>query len=180
MQPDYSTYSLEELHQALARINADEYPDRAKDIKDHIERISNGDTPSDHAQPEPTPLHIPDQYQEFSEGWQRIFSLIDKAGGVKKPHLKELTVLERIKSSVSLWAYLFGPLYYLFLGMWKKAITYTVIIVALILLIPVIADVIFSSPNFDVSKITFGIFWMILAKTDYYKLKVLKQDKWIG
>uniref|UniRef100_UPI003F4FEBAF DUF2628 domain-containing protein n=1 Tax=Caballeronia sp. LjRoot34 TaxID=3342325 RepID=UPI003F4FEBAF len=45
------------------------------------------------------------------------------------PQARQLSGKERRTIRSNIWAFLFGPFYYLFLGMWKKAITLTVLFV---------------------------------------------------
>jgi len=70
-----------------------------------------------------------------SESWKRKFRLIEKAGGPSLPHLRSLTLWERIVAQVNFLAVLFGPVYYLIKGMWRMAVLYLVVaLVAVVLL----------------------------------------------
>ncbi len=66
----------------------------------------------------------------LSEKWLRRFAVIDKAGRERVrwwrwPEAKQLTAKEKRLITLNLWAFVFGPFYYLYLGMWRKAITLT-------------------------------------------------------
>ncbi len=58
-----------------------------------------------------------------SEKWKDRFKAIAHAGGVKFPNLKDLPKNERRKAfSFNVLAFLFGPVYYIAKGMWKKGL----------------------------------------------------------
>jgi len=69
--------------------------------------------------------------QDISESWKRKFQLIDKAGGPGMPNIRSLTFGERMSVSFNVLAFLFGPFYFLMKGLWRQAIGYTVIALAL-------------------------------------------------
>lgn len=60
------------------------------------------------------------QTEDISKSWREKFSLIGKAGGAKLPKIRSLTFTETSKISFNVWDWLFGPLYYLRKGMWKR------------------------------------------------------------
>ena len=113
-------------------------------------------------------------YQGVSATWKETFQLIDRAGGVKLPKLRELSSSDRRRIQFNWLAFLFGPFYYLTKGMWRKAITYSAIIFALIFAL--LALGLKSSAGFGVA---FGIIWAMLANISYYKIKVLGQNPWL-
>ncbi len=116
---------------------------------------------------------------ELPEKWIKVFSLIDKAGGVKMPNIKDLTPSERIKARLNFWAFFFGPIYYLIKNMWKKAITYFGLIILFIVAFDYIAITYFHKDDINIPGVAVGIIWAMLANVDYYKVKVLGEDKWI-
>ncbi|GHE27697.1 DUF2628 domain-containing protein [Vulcaniibacterium thermophilum] len=65
-----------------------------------------------------------------SERWKRRFRLIAKAGGPRLPNLGALTFGERMAVMFSVLGLLFGPLYLLCKGLWRPALAYSLIIVA--------------------------------------------------
>jgi Protein of unknown function (DUF2628) len=129
----------------------------------------------DHDTPSTNTIYDP----ELPEKWHLVFSLIDKAGGIKMPDFKELTPSERIKARMNFWALFFGPIYYLIKGMWKKTVVYMVLMVLFLLLLHYLAFVFFQIEDLDVPGVAMGIVWAALANVDYYKIKVLKQNTWI-
>ncbi|NOS73962.1 MAG: DUF2628 domain-containing protein [Methyloglobulus sp.] len=113
------------------------------------------------------------------DNWEEIFHLIEKAGGIKLPGFKGLTSQERKKVRINWLAFIFGPIYYLSKGMWKKTITYGLLMSLFILLIKYIALHYFGKNDIRLSGVAFGAIWGVLANIDYYKIKVLGEDKWI-
>ncbi len=56
----------------------------------------------------------------LSGKWQRIFGIIDRAGGPGLPLSRCLKARERRIASFNMWALVFGMFYYFAKGMWKK------------------------------------------------------------
>ncbi|MCQ2739724.1 MAG: DUF2628 domain-containing protein [bacterium] len=67
-------------------------------------------------------------------------------------------------------AYIFSTFYYLFKGMWLKAIVYTLIA---IFMYEIITHLIPALTN---CTIAYSVIFAILAPYDYYRLKVLKKQ----
>jgi hypothetical protein len=72
-----------------------------------------------------TPSNTP-----LSATWEKVFALIDKAGGFALPNVNTLSSAERNTIRLNILAFLFGPLYFLFKGMWKRGIMIFVALVA--------------------------------------------------
>ena len=66
-------------------------------------------------------------------------------------------------------SYFFGAIYYLFKGLWIKAIVYSLIIILLGIIIIIFLNLDSTRP---IAKIG-GVFFALLAPIDYYRLKVL-------
>ncbi len=124
-------------------------------------------------------IQQPINAEEYPEKWREIFSLIERAGGPKLPNLKELNSSERFKVRMNWWAFFFGPIYYLIKGMWRKTITYIILMACVIYLVDFAAVHFFNKADFNLPGVGFGVIWAMLANPDYYKIKVLKQNKWI-
>ncbi|MCX5908006.1 MAG: GYF domain-containing protein, partial [Deltaproteobacteria bacterium] len=115
---------------------------------------------------------------KVSDSWKDIFTLIETAGGygfswrhlywLKNP--KALTWRERFRVGFSFWAGIFGPFYYLGKGMWAKALIYTAIIIALLTTLEILTGYAF--------RFTGSVPFVMLAKWDYYLLKVKKKPLW--
>jgi hypothetical protein len=59
-----------------------------------------------------------------SDSWKRRFKVMHKAGGPSLPRFRNLAPDERkALSPFNVLAFLFGPFYYAFKGMWRKGLT---------------------------------------------------------
>lgn len=81
-----------------------------------------------------------------------------------KESFKKLSFGERFKLGFNVWAYFFGPFYYLYLGMWRKAITLTFILV-----ITALMGSLFLPAGFAIS---FALLSTMLVGPSYYLHKV--------
>ncbi len=115
--------------------------------------------------------------KELSEKWQERFSFFDKYGSPKTPEFKaaykELAFGKRILIGMNIWAFFFGFIYFLILGLWRKALTLFAINIAIFTIIgflPVNNGVI------NVVGIAVNILWAITANYAYY-LKETKNDQ---
>jgi hypothetical protein len=68
---------------------------------------------------------------DVSDGWKRKFRLIEKAGGADLPNLRELPFGERRAIGFNFLAFFFGPFYYLAKGLWRPALMYFFLALAL-------------------------------------------------
>lgn len=111
--------------------------------------------------------------QPWPPEWSAVFGLIEKAGGPRLSGFNKISFYERGTIIFNVWAFFFGPLYYVVKGMWKKAI-FGLICGFLIIfgLIEIIGqDMAFT--NFVIPAI-FGT----RANIDYYKKVVLNENGW--
>lgn len=110
--------------------------------------------------------------------WRIRFDLIEMAGGPALPRRKELSRGERVRTLFNFWAFLFGPLYYLTKGMWRKALVYWLPGVMLLLLLDAVAP----NVDWDALQRAVGIGTTVLcalrANVDYYKKMVLNDNGW--
>jgi hypothetical protein len=112
-----------------------------------------------------------------SPSWTRKFALIEGAGGPKLPDLKKLKTGERVAVIFNIWGFLFGPIYYLVKGMWKKAITLTVFGLGIIFV--AIAALTMAGIDAERSlRFIIPTLFAIRANIDYYKKVVLKDNGW--
>jgi hypothetical protein len=113
-----------------------------------------------------------------SEAWKTRFRLIDKAGGVSMPHLKDLQFGDRMKVMFNIFAFLFGPLYYIAKGLWRKAITF---FVAGVIVLTALSFALSAAGLENVSRaLSYGLaaFFANRANIDYYKRTVLNDNGW--
>lgn len=116
---------------------------------------------------------------EVSDRWKEKFRAITLAGGPSLPNRKQLPKdMRRQALGFNVLAFLFGPLYYLAKGMWRKAILY---FVASTLLVFVAA---FALAYFGYGGLARSLgygaaaFFSVKANGDYYKKLVLKDNGW--
>jgi len=111
-----------------------------------------------------------------SAKWQRRFALIQKAGGAKLGSMNKLTMSERLAVKFNVWGFFFGPFYYAFLGMWKRALTLLGVGVAIIL----IGEVLLSAIGAPQSVASFFVAGFFAGKVnvDYCKKQVLNDNGW--
>lgn len=125
----------------------------------------------------PRPVAVPaEELEKLSDVWKKKFFLIEKAGGPKLPHMRELRFGEKRRLTLNVWAWLFGAFYYLTKGMWKKAI----VLSALCLLATYILEVLLQRMGLTTSLTKFvgpAVFGT-RANIDYYKKVVLGDNGW--
>lgn len=114
---------------------------------------------------------------DLSGAWKNKFRLIQAAGGPKLSKIKELPMSERQTVVFNIWGMLFGPLYYLYLGMWKKAIPlFCLTIIGLMVL-----EMLFRKFGIRPTALNFvgGMLFAVRVNVDYYKNIVLRDEGWI-
>lgn len=109
-----------------------------------------------------------------SDAWKTRFRLIERAGGAKLPNLKALSFGQRMKVMFNVLAFLFGPLYYLTKGLWKKAL----VLFAICVVVVVVADLVMGDRFGNAIGIATGALFAVRANIDFYKKKVLGDDGW--
>lgn len=111
---------------------------------------------------------------EVSDSWKRRFRLIEKAGGVKLPDQRTaLTSRERLSVNFNAWGFLFGIFYFLAKGLWRPAVGYLGVAIAISVVLQALG----------VRHLTgvgtgFGVVLGMRANLLYYQLKVLDQGAW--
>ena len=112
---------------------------------------------------------------DVSESWKRKFRLIDKAGGPDLPHFRDLPFGERFGLNFNILAFIFGPFYYLAKGLWRQAILYFILAVALVLLFEAMGLGKFSRGI----GYGFAAMYALRANISYYKRIVLGDTPWL-
>lgn len=130
---------------------------------------------SPHALPGPQPTA---DAANAPVGREKTFALIEKAGGPSLPRLHELSFRERMRVINNWWALLFGPLYYLAKGMWKKAITRFFMAYAIVSIFIWIVEAIGVSPGRHFGFVG-SLLFSYMANTDYYRKAVLGDNGWL-
>ena len=112
--------------------------------------------------------------------WQRKFALIEQAGGVDLPKLAQLPLATRIRLHCNPFAMLFGVLYYLCKGMWKRGLALTLLLMAMTIFLYWVAEQ-WLVPEETVHRAASAITAVVYAwraNLDYYKHTVLGDDSW--
>lgn len=113
-----------------------------------------------------------------SNSWKQKFHLLEKAGGPRLPNLKALSAGERFKIVFNILAFLFGPLYYLAKGMWRKALSMFGACFVVIVLIGVALDLVGLGRIANGMGYGAAAVFAIRANIDYYKKMVLGENGW--
>ncbi|WP_226686786.1 DUF2628 domain-containing protein [Stutzerimonas stutzeri] len=115
-----------------------------------------------------------------SDSWKRRFQAIARAGGPRLPSFKSLPAAERRQAmAFNILGFLFGPLYYLAKGMWRKAISYTLLALgAVTLLVMGLGALGYGDFARLLAYGVAGVFAM-RANLDFYKRQVLGDNGWL-
>jgi hypothetical protein len=114
---------------------------------------------------------------EVSESWKKKFALIEKAGGVGFPKWRELTYGEKNVIRINLWALVFGPFYYIALGMWKKGAVIFFLCIATLMVLDLTLEHFGREMSATLNYVT-AVIYAQRATLDYYKKVVLGDDGW--
>ena len=111
---------------------------------------------------------------DVSDSWKNTFRLIEKAGGPDLPKFKDLSFGERFSMNFKILAFFLGPFYYLAKGLWKQAVLYLLLAIALILLLDAFGlDKVSKSVGYG-----FAAIYAVRANVSYYKKVVLGVTPW--
>jgi hypothetical protein len=114
-----------------------------------------------------------------SDSWKRKFKAIQKAGGPNLPDLRSLTREDRkAVPTFNVLAFLFGPFYYLFKGMWKKGLTLFVLCFIGILIVDAVMPLVGLGNFTRASGFAAAAIFGALANRDYYTKMVLGENGW--
>ncbi|MBC7956330.1 MAG: DUF2628 domain-containing protein [Cytophagales bacterium] len=113
-----------------------------------------------------------------SDGWKRKFRLIQKAGGPKQTQFKSLTAGERMKISFNILAFLFGPIYYIVKGMWKKGLALFGACFVVLVVLSVLLELAGLGKVANALGYGAAALFAVRANIDYYKKMVLGDNGW--
>ena len=118
----------------------------------------------------------------LSEKWRLRFAVIEKAGGErarwwKWSEWKQLSWKEKRLITSNLWAFIFGPLYYVYLGMWRKAITLMLVVTVIDVIIGMTGDAL-DVPLDKSLWLVSALAFKQCANIDYYRKTVLNRREW--
>jgi hypothetical protein len=112
--------------------------------------------------------------------WKEKFALIDQAGGIALPSLAQLPLVARVRVRCNVFALLFGVLYYVCKGMWKRGVSLALLAIALTLLLVWLATPLGVPADYlhNVATALSALAYAYRANLDYYKHAVLGDDSW--
>ncbi|WP_395405922.1 DUF2628 domain-containing protein [Pseudoduganella sp. UC29_106] len=117
---------------------------------------------------------------ELSASWQRRFTLIKQAGGPELSTIQTLSAGQTFRLWFNFLALLFGPIYYICKGMWRKAITLSALILFAIFSLAVMAPLMGMDEEAltRIGKYCGPAIFCLRANIDYYKRMVLQENGW--
>jgi len=115
---------------------------------------------------------------DVSPTWKTRFRLIQEAGGPAMPGARSLSFGDRTRVMFNILAFLFGPLYYLAKGLWRKAIVFFVGGVILLTALSLLLEFVGLSGADRALGTSFAVLFAIRANIDYYKRIVLNDNGW--
>ncbi len=111
---------------------------------------------------------------DVSEKWKTRFRLIEEAGGPKLPHLRELSSGERMQIMGNILSFIFWPIYLPIKGLWRPALCYFALGVALGILVEMAGfEKVSRAIGYGISALV-----MMRTNTNYYRHKVLGEKFW--
>lgn len=113
-----------------------------------------------------------------SESWRLKLRLLRKAGGPGLHNFKALTSAERRKVGFNVPAFLFGPLYYLAKGMWRKALFLSGACIVGIVVLGLALELAGLGRFANALGYGAAAIFAVRANIDYYKKMVLGDNGW--
>jgi hypothetical protein len=112
---------------------------------------------------------------DISEKWKARFRAIEKAGGPELPKNMQLNYSERRLINSNWLAFFFWPIYLPLKGLWRQALSYFAIALALVLVMELVGLGKFSR------AIGYGVGFLAAfrANIGYYKSVVLGEVSWL-
>jgi hypothetical protein len=111
---------------------------------------------------------------DVSDSWKEIFRLFERAGGVGMKRARELDNKGRRKLTSNWLAFFFGPFYFLAKGLWRQALVWLLIWIAVV--------VVCVSMHWEGMLRAIGaglnVAFMMRANAGYYASKVLGEPIW--
>lgn len=118
-----------------------------------------------------------------SDSWKETFRAIEEAGLVSGgfyPTFETVDPKKHRQLMFNLWAFLFGPIYYFVLGMWRKALTWIAMTIAFSIGAAIL--VVFLGLPDAISR-ALGIGIQVLyasnANADYYRKQIQGETFWV-
>ncbi|GAB2867445.1 hypothetical protein GCM10027277_40610 [Pseudoduganella ginsengisoli] len=117
----------------------------------------------------------------ISDAWRTRFALLHKAGGAAMPQSIALSMAERAVVRFNVLAFVLGPIYYVAMGMWKKAVTLGLLALALIGVIQMLLAALNLSHSglAAMAYLILPVTYAARANIDYFTRIVLHDDSWL-
>ena len=117
---------------------------------------------------------------ELSTTWQKRFAYFDRHGPVSstpkgRGAFQLLPFADKLRLGGNIWAFLFGPLYFLVKGMWRKGLT--LLAAAVGLTVPVLLFDVGSAVE-RVTALLVPVFSLVAANYAYYLHVVEGNQSW--
>ncbi|WEN14775.1 DUF2628 domain-containing protein [Rhodanobacter sp. AS-Z3] len=111
---------------------------------------------------------------DVSDSWKRRFRLIEKAGGAELRQSGDLKSAERRGIGFNFLAFLFGPFYFLAKGLWRPAVAYSLLAVA----VGMTLDMLSKGKLSHGLGYGFAFVYSMRANVLYYRKVVLAEMSW--
>ncbi|WP_273818672.1 DUF2628 domain-containing protein [Providencia rettgeri] len=125
------------------------------------------------------------EQKQYSSKWQKRFDFFDKYGAPNTPEfkaaLKAASFGERILINMNIFAFFFGIIYFLILGLWKKGLVMLGITIGVGLVLNIIDFMIGGTiPNAVYTGVSVGMsaMWAMIANYAYYIKETKELDNW--
>jgi hypothetical protein len=119
------------------------------------------------------------EIEEVSTRWLEVFALIERAGGAKLPEIKSLDRSDRFKIKMNWLAFIFGPIYFLAMGMWRQVTSYLILMVLYFNTAEIVLVNVFGMSELPLPVLSYCLVWGLTANKSYYKRQVLGEKNWI-
>lgn len=115
-----------------------------------------------------------------SDKWKEKFRLFRKAGAPAFSRLKDLPAGERKRAGFgfNLFAFLFGPFYYLAKGMWRRGLSLMVVCIAVVAGLEIMFELLGWKRLGNALGYGVAAVYAVRANIDYYKKMVLGDNGW--
>ncbi|WP_348771644.1 DUF2628 domain-containing protein, partial [Providencia rettgeri] len=125
------------------------------------------------------------EQKQYSNKWQKRFDFFEKYGSPSTPEfktaLKAASFGERLLINMNFFAFFFGIIYFLILGLWKKGLVMLGISIAIGLVLNIIDFMVGGTiPNGAYTGLSVGIsvMWAMVANYAYYIKETKGLDGW--
>ena len=118
---------------------------------------------------------------EISEKWQQRFNFFNTYGAPDssefKAAIKAQPMRVRLLYLINFWAFFFGPIYFVILGLWKKGLILLAISIGVSIVLNLLGGIL---PPFVFTAVglMISLMWGMTANYAYYLKKVKGIDNW--